>query len=265
MNCEIGTDGSWTHSSMVPPGCAKLSITLNKDNIRVKENSREETKYEPITFVGQTTQYKNLAWRDRLHLFLVVFEPFGAFPLLGISQDCCQNQCIGFSALVGSSESFLEEHLAEKQETDDVRECVDRFFLKRIKRLTKRDEIKKLSHAIEKIKRCHRSRSSVKALCRETGYSLSTFERHMKKIVGVRPKEFQRIMRFNLCLDYISQQPKPLNWSRVAHRFGYYDQTHFIKEFKLFYGKTPAQHTSEDNHLLSDVAHRDKQPIDETV
>lgn len=252
--CEIGTTGRWTYSSMAPPGCAKLSITLGRDNISVKENSDKASRYEPIIFVGQTTLYKNLAWRDRLRLFFVIFQPYGAFPLLDIPQDECQNQCIGLSDMMGSNILGLSEQITGSQELKEIKSIIDNFFIKRIKNLKKEDEIKKLSYAIKKIKQCSRGQLSIKELCRKTGYSLSTLERHMKKIVGVTPKEFQRIIRFNRVLQYINNNPLHLNWSRIAHRFGYYDQTHFIKEFNHFYGKTPAKYTSEDNRFLSNVA-----------
>ena len=61
-------------------------------------------------------------------------------------------------------------------------------------------------------------------------------------------------MRFNAALQYLEQHPLHYNASQIACRFGYFDQTHFIKEFKLFYGKTPAEYIAEDNRFLSKIA-----------
>lgn len=68
-------------------------------------------------------------------------------------------------------------------------------------------------------------------------------------------------MRFNQTLQHINKNPLHLNWSRIAYHFGYYDQTHFIKEFKHFYGKTPANYTNEDNRFLSNVALQKKKLV----
>ena len=81
----------------------------------------------------------------------------------------------------------------------------------------------------------------------------------MRKIVGISPKLYQRIMRFNMALQYIRRNKCCCNWSEVASRFGYYDQTHFIKEFKLFYGKTPAEQSADDR-FLSSIAKGMKKP-----
>ena len=43
-----------------------------------------------------------------------------------------------------------------------------------------------------------------------------------------------------------------LNWCWIADQFGYFDQAHFIKEFKFFYGKTPAEYSTSDRYI-SDV------------
>ncbi len=256
--CKIGSPDKWSQSSMAPPGCAKLSITLGKEHISVKENSDDASRYESIIFVGQVTRYKSLAWHGRLQLFFVIFRPFGAFSLLRIPQDKCKNQCIGLSDIMGRDILTLEEQLVEEQKIERIRKVMDSFFLERLTHLKTTHEIKRLSHAIKKIEQWGRDQLSIKELCRQTGYSMSTIERRMKKIVGITPKEFQRIIRFNRALQFINKNSLSLNWSRIALHFGYYDQAHFIKEFKQFYGKTPATFTPKDNRFLSNVAQRKK-------
>ena len=61
-----------------------------------------------------------------------------------------------------------------------------------------------------------------------------------KKYVGLTPKYFHRICRFNELLSSINQKQQ-FSWAQVAYQCGYSDQSHFIKEFKHFSGFNPQQ------------------------
>nr|WP_162309249.1 helix-turn-helix transcriptional regulator [Cohnella abietis] len=68
-------------------------------------------------------------------------------------------------------------------------------------------------------------------------------ERHMTRrfqsLIGVSTKEFLSIIRFQSVLHNIKQTQVPINWSAISLQGGYYDQSHFINEFKKRYGLTP--------------------------
>jgi AraC-like DNA-binding protein len=60
------------------------------------------------------------------------------------------------------------------------------------------------------------------------------------EFVGINPKQYHRIVRFNNLLPNIHRKKNICHWTDLAYQFGYYDQVHFIKDFKTFYGKTPS-------------------------
>ncbi len=68
-------------------------------------------------------------------------------------------------------------------------------------------------------------------------------ERYIQKLfldnVGITPKSFSNIHRFNKSLQLIQTADLPL--TSIAYDCGYYDQAHFIKEFKKFTGLTPSE------------------------
>lgn len=63
----------------------------------------------------------------------------------------------------------------------------------------------------------------------------------MREMAGIGPKMLQRIIRFNKELEYLRRYQASFQWAQVARQFGYYDQTHLIKEFAWFYGTTPGK------------------------
>jgi transcriptional regulator GlxA family with amidase domain len=64
------------------------------------------------------------------------------------------------------------------------------------------------------------------------------FERRFKHLIGVTPKAFARLVRFEAVRDTLYQNPTQ-SMTDVAHQFGYTDQSHFIHDFKAFARCTP--------------------------
>ena len=251
--CEIGIPGEWMHVNSAPPGCTALVITCGVSSVGMREYKKPANTYEPIAFSGQTTSFKKIFLYDRLRTFFVIFQPWGAYQLLGIHQGECENTYNNLTDLLGSPAKILKVELADKTAPVEIMAVVERFFLKRMARVKKSVDNIRLANVLGRIHLCSHQSSLIKNICHNEGYSMSRLERHMKRIVGVTPKQYQRIIRFNTALQYISRNPSHCNWSQVADRFGYFDQTHFIKEFRFFYGKTPAEFASNDR-FLSDIA-----------
>jgi AraC-like DNA-binding protein len=65
------------------------------------------------------------------------------------------------------------------------------------------------------------------------------FERIFLTTVGMNPKEYARIVRFQKALKFIQEQGKNISQAQIAYQSGFSDQSHFIREFKEFSGYTP--------------------------
>lgn len=80
---------------------------------------------------------------------------------------------------------------------------------------------------------------SVKELAEKLCYS----ERHLRRMfhyeLGVSPKELAQIIRFQSMLQALFRTPKD-QLTQLAHRYGYFDQPHLIKDFKRYYGIPPS-------------------------
>lgn len=71
------------------------------------------------------------------------------------------------------------------------------------------------------------------------------FISQFKKYIGITPKQYQRVLRFNDVFTQM-QSDQFLSWSDIAHRCGYSDQSHFIREFKSFSGLIPKSFRREE-------------------
>ena len=84
------------------------------------------------------------------------------------------------------------------------------------------------------------------------GYSQKHFTQMFRKQVGVTPKSFLKIMRFQKAVRHIDAATD-VDWGEIALASGFYDQAHFIHDFKHFSGFTPEQyaqiHTNYQNYI----------------
>jgi AraC-like DNA-binding protein len=68
--------------------------------------------------------------------------------------------------------------------------------------------------------------------------SARNLRRAFHDVVGLGPKAFARIMRFQRAL-HAARQGSDIDWSDIARNAGYYDQSHLIADFRAFAGTTP--------------------------
>lgn len=65
------------------------------------------------------------------------------------------------------------------------------------------------------------------------------FERVFLAMVGMNPKEYARIVRFQKSLKLMQNQPEGIVLAQISYQCGYSDQSHFIREFRTLSGYTP--------------------------
>jgi AraC-like DNA-binding protein len=83
-------------------------------------------------------------------------------------------------------------------------------------------------------------------LSEDIGYSQKHFIDLFRKHVGITPKQYLRIMRFQKTILQV-ETSRSINWSQLALDGGFYDQAHFIHDFKEFSGFTPNEYMQRKN------------------
>lgn len=94
--------------------------------------------------------------------------------------------------------------------------------------------------------------TNITALLDDLPMSRRSFERKFLEEVGVSPKTYAKIRRFGYTCSLMAGN-RDVNLMDVLHRGGYYDQSHFIKDFKYFSGRTPRKYAMTNNELANHV------------
>ncbi len=97
-----------------------------------------------------------------------------------------------------------------------------------------------IANAIAELTRTQ-GNTRLKALSGMLGMSHKHLTNQFTRLVGVRPKQFARMLRLNNVIGALDIS-QPVDWLQAAHTADFYDQSHFINEFRAFTGLTPGEY-----------------------
>lgn len=164
----------------------------------------------------------------------VQFKPYGLYPFVNPSIKEIATQIHSLELLFGSEISALEEMLFENQ-SDSVRiNTVENFFLRKMKRSVP-EQIQALVADITREKGC----TTVYQLGKKFDVSERTVERAFANYLGISPKKYIRLARFQAIVEALKDRQEE-KLTSIAYDFGYADQSHFIKDFQEFTNLKPS-------------------------
>ena len=145
------------------------------------------------------------------------------------------NEMLDTRTLLGQEGIELEEKMMDALNNQERMKLLISFLEYRLKNvpLTKRC----MSHAVRFVIESP-IQTKVEKLADQFALSERQFERKFKALSGFSPKKFSRIARFHVVMNSYGDAGKSL--TDIAHDCGYYDQSHFIHEFRQFSGLQPS-------------------------
>ena len=166
--------------------------------------------------------------------FSLVFQPSGLHRLFRVPMAELTNRDFDARAVLGASISDLEQQLADCRSFEERARDADRYLLQRSLGAQVLDGVS----AAANVALLRAGQIPMAQLSHASGLSARQFERRFGRQIGLRPKLFSRIARFEAALDSKLRSPAK-SWIRVAHEFGYHDQMHFIHDFHELSGEAP--------------------------
>jgi len=172
----------------------------------------------------------------RLDLILVIFQPIGAKTFFRMPMNELSGQSIALDALSDPQIMELEGRLMDIADNQTCAHLIEEFLLKRLYPFEEYN-YKRLTSAIKTI---NHGEMNVSSLAHKACLSQKQFNRIFTDFIGVTPKEFLQITRFTKTSHALQSQPK-ISLDELAYKYGYYDRSHLIKDFRAFSGYTPTE------------------------
>jgi AraC-like DNA-binding protein len=237
-------DIRWSGSDLIQPVPASLEHILefefeNSPEIHYHDGTSESA--HRIAVVGPHTHRGiTLHLSGHVQSFAIFFQPFGLWQLFRIPVSELLDKAHRGEDLLGKIMEELWLKLAECASFDNRVASVESYLLERAARAAGRTATMK---AAMYLFQCG-GRCRIDTLACQSGVSARHLERLFSSDVGIRPKLFARIARFQSALDIKLQTPERC-WLSIAHDFGYHDQMHMIRDFQSLSGAAPERLLAE--------------------
>ena len=215
-------------------------------NFTTLNSQGEPKRVFPAGMYGQTNQYNQYVTASRQSgIFAVRLYPHVLPALVGIPAYEITNQSVDVLSLLGREGVELAEKI-ESSRSFSQRVSIFSDFLEN-KLIRPRKKYHYLESAIVQI---HRSNGQINAttLVNQSCLSQRQFERSFKELAGFSLQSYLKIIRFEAALSLVSAGYASL--TELAYQLGYYDQSHFNRDFKRFTGQTPFQFFQTHNGLI---------------
>ncbi|WP_020595044.1 DUF6597 domain-containing transcriptional factor [Spirosoma panaciterrae] len=219
---------------------------------------RNSVQAVPTAFMtGQATHQYRLYLSDSIHMVGIVFRPAGIGSLFGLPVVELTDERIALTDVLEQSVQYLAEQLAEAPSHSAQIACLEHFLsFQLIRRNCQPDRIDYVANLIV----ANRGNVSLSGLIEDAFLCRRQFERKFLQRVGVSPKFYARIRRISyMCSELASHRWQITDWQDLVYRYGYYDQSHFIKEFTAFTGKNPSLYVRNNLELTQYLTEQSSQ------
>ena len=189
-----------------------------------------------ISIVGPASYRRHwIRLRSPVNSFGIFFQPMGARQLFGIPGRLLVNREYAAVEVIGKSILPIWERMAENQCFDARVRIMEAHLLGLAARASACTVIMASARQIFREQGAIR----VKICADQTLLSVRQYERRFLDEIGMTPKLFGRITRYQMAMDAKVASPGR-SWLSLAHEFGYHDQMHMIKDFQRLSGDSPA-------------------------
>lgn len=196
-------------------------------------NANKENNLNSAGITGISDSYKIFKNSAGIGTILVYFTEIGFTHFASHPANELFNLSLSLDTIFDKNQvSEVEEKLAFAT-TDQQRLLImEHFFLSQLQ------DIETDRLIMEAVKLIYQNKGNVriKELNEKLAISQSPFEKRFRKIVGTTPKKFASIVRFNAVLRNLSNTK---SLTEICYENNFFDQAHFIKDFKQFTGDTP--------------------------
>jgi AraC-like DNA-binding protein len=244
-----GFEGTHQQERLLPNGESGIVIDLREGPVRIYEadDPRRFKSFAPAVFCGARTDCFVIDTSQQERVIGIQFNPGGAFPFLDMPASELAHGAFALDDIWPRSASLLREQLMSARSADAMFIILEHQLLSRL--------AQHLHPAIAfaaKVLARPSGDLQVRTVADRVGFSSRRFIELFRQQTGLAPKAFQRVRRFQHVLQTLHRGQQD-DWAGLALRCGYYDQAHFIHDFRLFSGMTPSAYVAAATPHLNHV------------
>jgi len=249
---EVPSTEDAQRQRIIPDGTIEMVFILGDDIKRYTSN--DNFIIQPRSMVlGQTIDPFYIEPTGYVNTFAIRFYPYGFANFVTVPIRTLANKETPINTL-------FEEKLAKKLEQDIIHatdtkqriEIIESFFLNKLSDQVRVDCIVRSTvETLLATKGC----TSISDILKDDLSKRRQLERMFVKQIGASPKQLGKLIRLQSALKMLLNEEGE-SLTNIAYQHDYYDQAHFIKDFKAFTGVTPKEFLGNENMTLSSIFYK---------
>jgi AraC-like DNA-binding protein len=250
-----GEPAPYAKDRILPTGMIGLVINLQEDEIRTYDRETGQVqRSRGAAVAGACSEYFVIDTAEQQWCMGVQFKAGGAFPFFGMPAVELQDAHVSLDALWGAAAIDLRDRLLAAPTPAAKFRVLELALLERMARHWERHPA--VRFALREFLQVPHART-VAEVTGQLGLSPRRFIQVFAEQVGLTPKLFCRVRRFHEVMRRVQPSGKNgengIDWTEVALSCGYFDQAHFIRDFRAFSGLNPTAWLAHRGEHLNHV------------
>jgi AraC-like DNA-binding protein len=224
------------------------SIVFNYGDAYSIVNEKYDNQKVPGSFLsGQSTKCYQLHLAGRIAMIGVVFKPAALNTIFGLPMYEFSDERVDLRDVLGDGVAFMHEQIVDARTADERVRILEEFLSRKVTQSKRTFD--RTDFIANSILSAH-GVLPMQELMKELFVCPRQFQRKFLEKVGVSAKYYARISRMsNVCAILAQNKWFVQDWHHIIYQHGYYDQSHFIKEFTEFMGKAPSAYIRSNVEL----------------
>ncbi len=237
---------SITREKIIPDGYPELIFHFG-DHYKSNLNINGTWQVQGLNLIaGQIKNHFFIENTGKSKVFGIKFQPWGLSVLFNIEMSDLTDRIIEIpNSILDTLISVKKLSVSSFSFVEKVAQ-IENWFIEFLSNLDSRNSIGQ--KAVELIIE-NKGKLELKNIQNEVGISERALQRYFRKKIGLSPKYYSRIIRFSHIFTFV--QSERLDLSDIAFLSGFYDQSHFIKNFKEFTGDYPSNYSFFEKNLAN--------------
>jgi AraC-like DNA-binding protein len=251
-----GYHPSHSRERLIPDGAVEIIVDLTDRPKKLydRDDTSRSRDFRDAWISGVRSRWIVVEAQQGSSLVIIRFWPGGAGPFVRMPADELSDHVVALSDVFGGEASLLREMLLEADTVGARMAAVERWLLRKGGSHLEQPALARfLSRRLSAD-----GNPTIAELAESVGYT----ERHVRSLVkqsiGVAPKRYARIRRFQRVLSHLKRDAAPTeadlmllsgplpepDWADVAQAHHYFDQSHLARDFREFTGMTPGAYVA---------------------
>jgi AraC-like DNA-binding protein len=248
-----GAPGPHLQERLLPQAQAAMILNLRDEPIAIYEDHRGARHYGTAVFSGARSNCFTIDCNQQERVVGVQFAPGGAFPFFRMPMSELEDGSFDMADLWAGEAAWVRERVLAAATPQAMLRVLEQCLIERLRAPDCLHPA--VIYMAGELDLCDRP-ARVQAVTQQIGLSQRRLAQIFHEQIGVSPKTFHRVRRFQHTLQHL-RGVRRVDWAELALECGYYDQAHLSHDFREIAGMTPSAYLAAATEHLNHVPLRD--------